>query len=167
MKNHYRTSTTWHRYACTAFIIQYRTCSITSINIWYQLIHLQWDILSQRPTYQHQTKHNSHQTHYEKWTRQWQQCYSRKKQGTKWKHATSFTPEDCAIVGRYTTENGNAAPVKKSKATHRSRERTARLFKKRYLEEIKKRENPISSTSHTSQSWIKRCGLPVPTKHIY
>ena len=38
--------------------------------------------------------------------------------GTKRKYTKSFTPEDRAKVGRYATENGNTAAVKKFKVTH-------------------------------------------------
>ena len=37
---------------------------------------------------------------------------------TKRKYTTTFTPEDCAKIGKYANENGNAAAVKKFKATH-------------------------------------------------
>ncbi len=60
----------------------------------------------------------------------------------KRKYTTTFTPEDRAVIGKYASLNGNAAAVKKFKATHEIGESTVRLFKKRYLEEVKKRENP-------------------------
>ena len=60
----------------------------------------------------------------------------------KRKYTTTFTPEDRASIGKYTSKNGNAAAVKKFKVTHEIGESTVRLFKKRYLEEVKKRENP-------------------------
>ena len=41
-----------------------------------------------------------------------------KKTGTKRKYTKSFTPEDRATIGKYAVENGNAATVKKFKATH-------------------------------------------------
>ena len=56
--------------------------------------------------------------------------------GTKRKYTKSFTPEDQAKIGRY------AAAVKKFKVTHSIGENTVRLFKTRYLEEIKKQKNP-------------------------
>ena len=55
---------------------------------------------------------------------------------------TTFTPEDGAKIGKYTSVNGNAAAIKKFKATHEIEGSTVRLFKKRYLKEVKKRENP-------------------------
>ena len=61
---------------------------------------------------------------------------------TRKRKYTTFTPEDRARIGKYASENGNAAAVKKFKATHELGESTVRLFKKKYLEEIKKRENP-------------------------
>ena len=65
----------------------------------------------------------------------------RSPRGTKRKY-TTFTPEDRAAIGRYAAENGNAAAVKKFKATHSVGESTVRWFKKQYVEETKKRENP-------------------------
>ena len=51
--------------------------------------------------------------------------------------------EDHARIGKYASENGNAAAaVKKVEVTHEIGDSTVRLFKKGYLEEIKKRENP-------------------------
>lgn len=64
------------------------------------------------------------------------------RRASKRKYTTSFTPEDRARIGKYASENGNAAAVKKFKATHEIGESTVRLFKKKYMEEIKKRENP-------------------------
>ncbi len=60
----------------------------------------------------------------------------------KRKYSTSFTPEDRATIGRYTAENGNAAAVTKFKASHSVGESTVRSFKKKYLEEVKKRHVP-------------------------
>ena len=40
------------------------------------------------------------------------------RRATKRKYTTSFTSEDRARIGKYTSENGNAAAVKKFKATH-------------------------------------------------
>ena len=42
---------------------------------------------------------------------------SQAKQGTKRMYNATFTPEDRAAIGRYAAENGNAAAVKKFKAT--------------------------------------------------
>ena len=64
------------------------------------------------------------------------------RRASKRQYTTSFTPEDRAHIGKYASENGNAAAVKKFKVTHEIGESAVRLFKKRYLEEIKKRENP-------------------------
>ena len=51
---------------------------------------------------------------------------------------TTFTAEDRAAVGRYAAEHGNAAAVKKFKATLDIGESTVRVFKKTYLQEVKK-----------------------------
>ena len=67
------------------------------------------------------------------------------KRGKKRKYNTSYTPEDRADIGRYAAENGNAAAVKKFKDTHDIGESTVRLFKKRYLDELKK----LDSTGKT------------------
>ena len=40
------------------------------------------------------------------------------RRASKRKYTTSFTPEDRARIAKYTSENGNAAAVKKFKATH-------------------------------------------------
>ena len=63
------------------------------------------------------------------------------KKGKKRKYNASFTSEDCAAIGRYAAENRNAAAVKKFKTSHDVGESTVRLFKKQYLDEIKKLEN--------------------------
>ena len=61
----------------------------------------------------------------------------------KRKYTVSFTPEDRAMIGKYAAESGNAAAVMKFKASHHDiRESTVRLFMKRYLEEVKKRQVP-------------------------
>ena len=49
-----------------------------------------------------------------------------------------FTAEDRAAIGRYASENGNAAAVKKFRATHNIGESTVRSFKKKYLVELKR-----------------------------
>ena len=50
----------------------------------------------------------------------------------KKKYMTAFTAEDRASIGRYASENGNAAAVKKFRATHNVGERTVQSFKKKY-----------------------------------
>ena len=50
----------------------------------------------------------------------------------------AFTAEDRAAIGCYVSENGNAAAVKKFRATHNVGESTVRSFKKKYLEELKR-----------------------------
>ena len=57
------------------------------------------------------------------------------RRASKRKYTTSFTPEDRARIGKYASENVNAAAVKKFKATHEIGETqsTVRLFKKRYV----------------------------------
>ena len=66
----------------------------------------------------------------------------------KRKYDTSFTPEDRAAIGKYAAENGNAAAVKKFKTVHSIGESTVCLFKKKYLEEMKRRspEDEVTST---------------------
>ena len=78
-----------------------------------------------------------------------------KKTGTKRKYTKSFMPEDRATIGKYAVENGNAATVKKFKATHDIGESTVRFFKRRYLEEIKKNKNP-DTTDVRSVPVLKR-----------
>ena len=56
------------------------------------------------------------------------------RRASKRKYMTSFTPEDRASTGKHGSENGNAAAVKKFKATHEIiGESTVRLHKKRYV----------------------------------
>ena len=50
----------------------------------------------------------------------------------KKKYMTAFTAEDRASIGHYASENGNAAAVKKFRATHNVGESTVRSFKKKY-----------------------------------
>ena len=59
--------------------------------------------------------------------------------GKKRKYTTNFMPADRAAIGRYAAENGNSAAVKKFKDTHGVGESTVRLFKKKYLDAVKKR----------------------------
>ena len=56
----------------------------------------------------------------------------------KRKYTVSFMPEDRATIGKYAAENSNGAAIKRFKASHDIGESTMRLFKKRYLEEIRK-----------------------------
>ena len=56
----------------------------------------------------------------------------------KRKYTTAFTAEDRAAIGRYASENGNAAAAKKFRATHNVGESTVRSFKKKYLVELKR-----------------------------
>ena len=66
-----------------------------------------------------------------------------KKAGTKRKYTTTFTP-DCAAIGKYAAENGNAEVVKKFKATYSIGEGTVRLDKRRYQEKLKKQHTAVS-----------------------
>ena len=74
----------------------------------------------------------------------------------KRKYTTTFTPEDHAAIGRYAAENGNAAAVRKFKATHSVGERTVRL---KYLEEIKKQQSQRPDTMVEVRSVpVCKCG---------
>ena len=62
----------------------------------------------------------------------------------KRKTYTAFTTEQRATIGKYASEHGNAAAVKKFKADFEGGqlgESTVRLFKKRYIEEMRKAKN--------------------------
>ena len=48
------------------------------------------------------------------------------RRASKRKYTTSFTPEDHACIGKYASENVNAAAVKKFKATHEIGDSTIR-----------------------------------------
>ncbi len=65
------------------------------------------------------------------------------KQTKKIKYNASFTPEDRVTIGRYATENGNAATVKKFKTSVIMLERALCDFSRSagYQEEIKKSES--------------------------
>ena len=68
----------------------------------------------------------------------------KKKAGTtKRKYTTTFTPENRAAIGKYAAQNGNDAAVRKYNVTHSIGESTVRLFKKGYLEELKKKNKTI------------------------
>ena len=58
----------------------------------------------------------------------------------KMKLYTSFSEEQRAVIGRYAAELSNTAAVKKFKGEfkHGLGESTVRLFKKKYLEELKR-----------------------------
>lgn len=60
----------------------------------------------------------------------------------KGKYTVTFMPEDHVAICRYAPEHGNAAAVKKFKATHDVGERTVRSFKKKYmyLDKISKKQ---------------------------
>ena len=64
----------------------------------------------------------------------------------KHKPYTVFTAEQRATIGKYASEHGNAAAVKKFKANIEGGqlgESTVRLFKKRYFEELKAKHKPL------------------------
>ena len=64
----------------------------------------------------------------------------------KRKPYTVFTDEQRAAIGKYASEHGNAAAVKKFKANIEGGqlgESTVRLFKKRYFEELKAKHKPL------------------------
>ena len=71
------------------------------------------------------------------------------KAGTRKRKAyTAFTAEQRVAIGKYASENWNAAAVKKFKNDFEGGklgESTVRLFKKRYVEELKK----ASCSCHT------------------
>ena len=56
---------------------------------------------------------------------------------------TSFSAEQRASIGPYAAEHSNAATVKKFKSNLDLGESTVRLFKKRYLEELKRAKNSV------------------------
>ena len=57
--------------------------------------------------------------------------WDKAKAGKKRSYTTSFTPEDRDAIGRYASENGNAAAVKKFKESHHVGESTVKEFLKR------------------------------------
>ena len=67
-------------------------------------------------------------------------------QPRKRKPYTVFTDEQRAAIGKYASEHGNAAAVKKFKANIEGGqlgESTVRLFKKHYFEELKAKHKPL------------------------
>ena len=66
----------------------------------------------------------------------------------------TFTPENRAAIGKYAAQNGNAAAVRKYKFTHSIGESTVRLFKKRYLEELKKNKTTWL-LKNCAEAWTK------------
>ena len=76
-----------------------------------------------------------------------------------------FSDEQRATIGKYATENGNAAAVKKFKGDFDGGlgESTVRAFKKRYLEELKKatKENLPGEVPNVTKIANKRRGRPL------
>ena len=78
----------------------------------------------------------------------------------KRKYTVSFTPEDHATIGRYEAENGNAAVMKRFKASQEIGESTVLFFKKALFRRNQetpgpKRRVPRLGKSTTKQAWTK------------
>ena len=69
------------------------------------------------------------------------------RRASKRKYTTSFTPEDCARIGKYASENGNAAAIKKFKATHEIGE-----YRGLVLDTCQGQATPI----HVLEVWLAR-----------
>ena len=78
---------------------------------------------------------------------------------------TSFSAEQRASIGRYAAEHSNAATVKKFKSNFEQGvgESTVRLFKKRYLEELKRAKNsvPVGDIPVVKEISVKTRGRPL------
>ena len=78
---------------------------------------------------------------------------------------TSFSDEQRAAIGRYATEHSNTAAVKKFKGDFERRlgESTVRLFKKKYLEELKraKKNTPAGEVPEVKKIAVKTRGRPL------
>ena len=78
---------------------------------------------------------------------------------------TSFSAEQRASIGRYAAEHSNAATVKKFKSNFEQGlgESTVRLFKKRYLEELKRANNsvPVGDIPVVIEISVKTRGRPL------
>ena len=78
---------------------------------------------------------------------------------------TSFSTEQRASIGRYAAEHSNSAAVKKFKSDFEQGlgESTVRLFKKRYLEELKKVKEtlPVGDAPAVKEIAVKARGRPL------
>ena len=78
---------------------------------------------------------------------------------------TSFSAEESASIGRYAAEHSNSATVKKFKSDFEQSlgESTVRLFKKRYLEELKKVKEtlPVGEAPAVKEIAVKARGRPL------
>ena len=85
-------------------------------------------------------------------------------QPRKRKPYTSFTAEQRATIGKYASEHGNAAAVKKFKANIEGGqlgEITVRLFKKRYFEELKKAKHSGATVPEVKSIASRKRGRPL------
>ena len=77
----------------------------------------------------------------------------------------SFSAEQRALIGRYAAEHSNSAAVKKFKSDFEQGlgESTVRLFKKRYLEELKKAKEtlPVGEAPVVKEIAVKTRGRPL------
>ena len=75
----------------------------------------------------------------------------------------SFSAKQRASIGRYAAEHSNAANVKKFKSNLDLGESTVRLFKKRYLEELKRAKNsvPVGEVPMVKEISVKTRGRPL------
>ena len=82
----------------------------------------------------------------------------------KRKAYTMFTAEQRATIGKYASEHGNAAAVKKFKANIEGGqlgESTVRLFKKRYFEELKKVKHSGATVPEVKSIASRKRGRPL------
>ena len=82
----------------------------------------------------------------------------------KHKPYTVFTAEQRATIGKYASEHGNAAAVKKFKANIEGGqlgESTVRLFKKRYFEELKKAKHSGATVPEVKSIASRKQGRPL------
>ena len=86
------------------------------------------------------------------------------KRPRKRKAYTAFTAEQRATIGKYASEHGNAAAVKKFKADFEGGqlgESTVRLFKKRYIEEFKKPKHSGATVPEVRSTAYRKRGRPL------
>ena len=77
---------------------------------------------------------------------------------------TAFTAEQRATIGKFASEHGNAAAVKKFKADFEDNqfgESTIRLFKKRYIEELKKVKHSGATVPEVRSIASRKRGRPL------
>ena len=86
------------------------------------------------------------------------------KRPRKRKAYTAFTAEQRATIGKYASEHGNAAAVKKFKADFEGTqlgESTVRLFKKRYIEEFKEVKHSGATVPEVRSIASRKRGRPL------